>query len=179
MAKLSAFGQAFKEARERGDAEFEFNGKKYHTRRADEGSAPAAKPAAKPAPKAEAAPQAKAASAPAAPARGESFGESVARKLPAVLGTEEQRRRAQEEPAAAPAPAPVSRRVEPERTGPSFGEFLVREMKRRLGSEETRKRMADDEVRGADGFAKGGKVASASRRGDGIAKRGKTKGRMV
>ena len=29
------------------------------------------------------------------------------------------------------------------------------------------------------GYAKGGSVSSASRRGDGIAQRGKTKGRMV
>ena len=32
---------------------------------------------------------------------------------------------------------------------------------------------------GTDSFAKGGMVGSASKRGDGIAKRGKTRGRMV
>jgi hypothetical protein len=36
-----------------------------------------------------------------------------------------------------------------------------------------------DEVRGQKGYAKGGKVGSASKRADGVATKGKTKGMMV
>ena len=36
-----------------------------------------------------------------------------------------------------------------------------------------------EKIRGVLGFKKGGKVSSASSRADGIAQRGKTKGRMV
>ncbi len=43
----------------------------------------------------------------------------------------------------------------------------------------TSRRDYDDTYDNASGMKRGGKVASASRRGDGIAQRGKTKGRMV
>ena len=36
-----------------------------------------------------------------------------------------------------------------------------------------------DGVRGQKGYAKGGKVSSASKRADGIVQRGKTRGKMV
>jgi hypothetical protein len=39
----SAFGKAFRAAREAGDTEFEFGGKKYNTKMKDEDSAPAKK----------------------------------------------------------------------------------------------------------------------------------------
>jgi hypothetical protein len=39
----SAFGKAFRAARDAGDTEFEFNGKKYNTKLKDEDSAPAKK----------------------------------------------------------------------------------------------------------------------------------------
>lgn len=39
MAKMSAFGRAFAEARKRGDKEFTFGGKKFHTRTKEEDDA--------------------------------------------------------------------------------------------------------------------------------------------
>jgi len=51
--------------------------------------------------------------------------------------------------------------------------------KRDREEEEERQRMAAAGQPAPTGMKKGGKVKSASSRGDGIAKRGKTRGRMV
>lgn len=47
-----------------------------------------------------------------------------------------------------------------------------------MGTEEQNKAAAE-RLKKAGKFSKGGSVSSASKRGDGIAQRGKTKGRMV
>jgi hypothetical protein len=110
----SEFGKAFRAARDSGDKEFTFNGKKYHTRMANE--------SAKAAPKA----------------------------------------------------TPMSS-VDPEIAGqPMTKEESAKSMDRsgRLNSLE------NTNLEGMSTFSKGGKVGSASKRADGIAQRGKTRGKM-
>lgn len=66
----------------------------------------------------------------------------------------------------------------------NFGLVPALLAKQREDEEERKKKesqaaQAEQANRAATGMKKGGKVNSASKRGDGIAKRGKTKGRMV
>ena len=110
----SEFGKAFRAARESGEKEFTFNGKKYHTRVANETKA-------------------------------------------------------------APKSSPASS-VDPEIAGqPMTKEESAKSMDRsgRLNSPE------NTDLEGMSTFKRGGKVGSASKRGDGIAQRGKTRGKMI
>lgn len=111
--KMASFGEAFKEARNRGDKTFEYMGKKYTT----EMSKPKA--------------------------------ESKAPAGPRSIDTGDEAER-------------LSRR----KPSPMAG-LKSSISKTKLG-------MAD-----LSGYKKGGKVSSASKRADGIAQRGKTRGRMV
>jgi hypothetical protein len=132
----SAFGKAFRAAREAGDKEFEFGGKKYNTKMKDEDSPPAKKEEPKasqefpktPAPKLE---------------------KDYSRKITGFPGSSSmvaaQRRSETEE----------------EDTPPKFGT----------------KKPTPFPGSSALKMAKGGSV-SASRRADGIAQRGKTRGKM-
>ena len=84
-------------------------------------------------------------------------------------------------PAAAPAPAPApasgdaTQQMSPE---------LAEKMRKRVEEIRMQKQMDDAYNKAAPrsmelGLAKGGSVSSASSRADGVAQRGKTKGRMV
>ena len=57
------------------------------------------------------------------------------------------------------------------------GKLYMDDKKKR--EEEAAKVVAGEQAVAGEGMKKGGKVSSASRRGDGIASRGKTRGRMV
>ena len=169
MAKsLSPFGQAFKEARERGDTTFEFNGKKYTTELAGEKKAAAT---SAPAPRKVAPPPAE-----------EEAETSVSRRTTSMpsgsLMGRISRSQGAESTFPEPKNEPVGERAAAQRqeTMDMFSR-MGRKLGKYLGTESTRQRIRDEEA--AEGMKKGGKVGSASRRGDGIAQRGKTRGTMV
>lgn len=170
MAKtLSPFGQAFKEARERGDTTFEFNGKKYTTELAGEKkSAPAAR-------KAEPAPApAEAEAEPAESRRTTSMPSgSLMGRISRSQGTESTFPEPKSGPVGERSAAQRQEMMDMfSRMGRKFGKYF--------GTESTRQRIREeDEAGSGSNFKRGGKVSSASSRGDGIAKRGKTRGKMV
>jgi len=151
---LSSFQKAFKEAREKGETEFEFGGKKYNTKYKEE-----VKTSAKPA-----------AAKPAAPAK-----EAAPAKSLAMPDTDRD----------------LSRKVKEEEKPFSEYRFGPQNIKRNLlnapsdisdlvsspfraireagnrGNPDAPKKMAS-----------GGNVSSASKRADGIAQKGKTRGKM-
>ena len=133
----SAFGKAFRAARDAGDTEFEYEGKKYNTKLKEEVSAPAKKaaPASAPETKQTGTPDLPVTKS-EAPAPKKEYYRSVSGKMV--------------EKAAPEAPD-------------EDGGFLGKRMREALGSS----------------YKKGGSVSSASSRADGIAKRGKTRGRIV
>jgi hypothetical protein len=140
----SAFGKAFRAAREAGDKEFEFGGKKYNTKLKEEDSAPAKKAA----PTKDTSNYSNEGRSSAAPAKLE---KDYPRKITGFPGSSSmvaaQRRSETEE----------------EDTPPEFGT----------------KKPTPFPGSSALKMAKGGAVrSSASSRADGIAKRGKTKGRI-
>jgi hypothetical protein len=135
----SAFGKAFRAARDSGDKEFEYEGKKYNTKLKEEDSAPAKK---------------------AAPAK-----EAAPAKDTSNYGNEGNR-------TAAPAKTESkSGGIGPYNAFSGVGDYLNRTFTAE-GREQVRK-----ENKEKSSFKKGGSV-SASSRGDGIAQRGKTRGKM-
>jgi hypothetical protein len=136
----SAFGKAFRAARDSGDKEFEFEGKKYNTKYKEEASAPAKK----------AEPEKK-----AAPTKDTSNYSNEGRSTSA--------------PAAKP---DVTKMSANERTKQSIESNLS---SARAGSGPTDTRSVGQRLRAAFGMKSGG---SASSRADGIATKGKTRGKM-
>jgi hypothetical protein len=136
----SAFGKAFRAARDSGDKEFEYEGKKYNTKLKEEDSAPAKK---------------------AAPAK-----EAAPAKDTSNYGNEGNR-------TATPAKteSKSGTGIGPYNVGAGFGDYLNKTFTME-GREQAKK-----ENKEKFGMKKGGSV-SASRRGDGIAQRGKTRGKM-
>ena len=134
----SAFGKAFRAAREAGDKEFEFGGKKYNTKMKDEDSAPAKK---------------------AEPKASQEFPKTPAPKL-----EKDYPRKITGFPGSSSMVAAQRRsETEEEDTPPEFGT----------------KKPTPFPGSSALKMAKGGAVrSSASSRADGIAKRGKTRGKM-
>lgn len=153
-AATPSFKEAFASARKAGDSTFEWNGKKFTTELAT--SAPAKKAAPKAEPKTEA-------PAPKAAPKTESKTEAPATK------------------AEAPAPAPKkeyyrdlsgkSREKEAGPKGPDIGGAISRGVSNFFGSIRERGKQSNP-----DAYAKGG--MTASKRADGIASRGKTRGRI-
>ena len=146
----SAFGKAFRAARESGDTEFEYEGKKYNTKLKEEDSG-----------------SAKSSTRPARPASTETR-ETPAPRESAIAAANDQT-----------SPTPSKTESKPEKKtgiGPynafsGVGDYLNKTFTME-GREQVRK-----ENKEKSGFKKGGSV-SASRRGDGIAQRGKTRGKM-
>ena len=134
----SAFGKAFRAARDSGDKEFEFEGKKYNTKLKEEDSAPAKK---------------------AEPKASQEFPKTPAPKL-----EKDYPRKITGFPGSSSMVAAQRRsETEEEDTPPEFGT----------------KKPTPFPGSSALKMAKGGAVrSSASSRADGIAKRGKTKGRI-
>ena len=172
---LSKFQKAFKEARASGDSEFEFNGKKYNTKYKEEDSAPAKKIAPAPEnyklkkadPVKEAAPANE--DTPNKTSRNENFGNEGNRPKPtpkvstnfAPGATDEEK--AANRAAIGDAVMSIPRGI---------GNYLDKTFSME-GREQSKK-----EGRERYGMKKGGSVSSASSRGDGIAQRGKTRGKM-
>jgi hypothetical protein len=160
-AKAASFGEAFKSARGRGDKTFEYMGKKYTTEMAGGKKAPAAK----------------------------SFADTQDREAGArVTRTERQNALFAENK-----PKKSSSYGEAARSARTLGDVMKEDLERsaaiRSGKEKTLgtrfqegmrkfgRALATGQPQG--GMKKGGMVGSASKRADGCAQRGKTKGRMV
>lgn len=138
----SAFGKAFRAAREAGDKEFEFGGKKYNTKMKDEDSAPVKKdedsaPAKKEEPKAS-----------------QEFPKTPAPKYDDSSDSK------------------PKKGIGPYGAFSGVGDYLDKTFTME-GREQAKK-----EAKEKFGMKKGGSVSSASSRGDGIAQRGKTRGKM-
>lgn len=132
----SAFGKAFRAAREAGDTEFEFGGKKYNTKMKDEDSAPAKK---------------------AEPKASQEFPKTPAPKYDASSESKPEKKGG----------------IGPYNAFSGVGDYLNKTFTAE-GREEARK-----EAKDRLGMKKGGSVrSSASSRADGIAQRGKTRGKM-
>jgi hypothetical protein len=160
----SAFGKAFRAAREAGDKEFEFGGKKYNTKMKYEDSAPSKTDATVLAAKGQAGNEEmkkdEAASKP-------DFSNEGRGSKPKV-STDYTPGRV---PSSAQAAANREEAVDKVKSvagaiGNYFRDFKTPAERR------------SDEAKQASGMKKGGSVSSASSRGDGIAQRGKTRGKM-
>lgn len=148
----SEFGKAFAAARKAGDKTFEFKGKKYTTQLASEAEQPSVGGKAKP-------------------------GEYKTRAAYSDRGRDMMERNYVRRDM-----ADVDARLDRETTGLKTElAYKPRRTPEPLTSTDkpgTATRYENEEAT-SEGFKKGGKVSSASSRGDGIAQRGKTKGRMV
>lgn len=169
----SAFGKAFRAAREAGDKEFEFEGKKYNTKLKEEDSAPAKKAEPKasqefpktPAPKYDASSDSK-------PKKGGigpynvGAGPSDEEKTATYSKYAENRKKMGDSGSDDSGSKPISESswAQSVRSGQgSDSGFLGKKMREAMGSS----------------YKKGGSVrSSASSRADGIAQRGKTRGKM-
>ena len=154
----SAFGKAFRAAREAGDTEFEFGGKKYNTKMKDEDSAPAKKAPTELEKKREMAAYlgnakqtAGSGTSDLAKSKIKEASESATRSL----GTAQKEESMKDYKPRYTPPASASKTTE--------------------GATYNKKPYMPEEVDMS--YKKGGSV-SASRRGDGIAQRGKTRGKM-
>lgn len=150
----SAFGKAFKEARAAGDKTFTFNGKKYTTQLASEAEQPSVGGKAKPGEYKTRAPFSD---------RGR---EMMEREYKTRAPFSDRGRDMMEQNYVRRDMADVDARLDRETAG------LKTEM-------AYKPRRTETEEATSEGFKKGGKVGSASRRADGIAMRGKTRGRLV
>ena len=170
------FGQAFAAARKRGDKTFEFNGKKFTTQVKGETKKPKA-------------------ATTRGPSRGTQdegdAGEEAARKAKEAKMAKAREMRKQTDPGDVPADVRRTQEASAKskrRDMTGFAQMPFSEQMKYLstkGKEGTGFKTKEgstkkkDEMGDYTPFKKGGKVSSASKRGDGIAMRGKTKGRMV
>jgi hypothetical protein len=198
---LSKFQQAFKDARASGKKEFEFNGKKYNTKYKEEASAPAKKADTKvkdePS-KVSAAVNQESSKAPAeAPAEASAEGKPFRQKnLTDLIGLSSNIRKSTTEPT----PKEDSNKASEDKK--SWWTTPNANLKRGSPpSKEDSNKASEDkkswwttpnanlkrgsfpsgkEIREALGssYKKGGSVSSASKRADGIAQKGKTRGKM-
>jgi hypothetical protein len=150
MAKMSAFGKAFAEARKRGDKEFTFGGKKFHTRTKEDEAAAKPKAESKPV-----------STAGAIASRNVKSTPKI--DMPKMPDTKVERR-------------------EPVSTAGAIASGNVKSTPKVEMPDTKVERKKPVSTAGAiasKNFKNGGKVSSCSKRADGIAKRGKTKCRMV
>ena len=161
-AKLSNFSAAFNAARKAGDKTFEFKGKKYTTEMA--------KPKAKPAEKG---PDKATLDRIAAKQRDEDKGPDKA--------TVDRIARKQSEEDKGPSEADIKRmekKFDTKKDRPG-SEVIAEKQEKAQPKMQGAYREAFGNIRKALGFKSGGSVSSASKRADGCAKKGKTRGRMV
>ena len=162
----SNFGKAFKAAREAGDKEFEFGGKKYNTKMKEETSAPSKTDAT------------------ALAAKGQAGNEEMKKDEAASKPDFSNEGRGSKPrvssdytpgkvPSSAQAAANREEAVDKVKSVASgVGDYLSKTFSME-GREQSKK-----EGKERYGMKKGGSVSSASSRGDGIAQRGKTRGKM-
>jgi hypothetical protein len=160
----SAFGRAFRAAREAGETEFEFNGKKYNTKLKDDSSSKAAALAAK----GQAGNEAMKKDVETAENSSSNYSNEGYRSRPKVSTDFTPGKVPSSEQAAANRQAAVDTvKSAASAVGDYFKNF------------ETPAERRSREAKQSSGMKKGGAVrSSASSRADGIAQRGKTKGRI-
>ena len=156
----TAFGKAFRAARDAGDKEFEFGGKKYNTKFKEETSAPASEAPEAPAgnPKLNSLRETKPRNFD--PAQNSS--EIIAQKMKNSLNRQLDDDKAEKKAADTAKSQAIIDRLS-KRTKPYMKDEAGGDMKRGGAVKK---------------MASGGSVSSASSRGDGIAQRGKTRGKM-
>jgi len=161
---LSKFQQAFKDARASGETEFEFNGKKYNTKYKEEVSAPAKKADAKVKPETPKSSAAVSQESSKAPAEEKPF---RPKNLTDLIGLSSNVKKTTTEPA----PKDDSKKSSEDKKS----WWTTPNASLQKGSLPSGK-----EIRAALGssYKKGGSVSSASKRADGIAQKGKTRGKM-
>ena len=167
----SNFGKAFKAAREAGDKEFEFGGKKYNTKMKDD-SAPAKKADTG---DLEAKGQAGNKAMQDEEEKSSRGPDSASKNLGSAVGS----RKVQPDftPGKVPSSAQAVANIEEagdkvKSVASGVGDYLSKTFSME-GREQSKK-----EGKERYGMKKGGSVSSASSRGDGIAQRGKTRGKM-
>ena len=172
---LSKFPQAFKDARASGETEFEFNGKKYNTKYKEEIPAPAKKA---PAPEAKQISSDPAKDTSKAPAEEKPY---RSKNLTDLIGLSSNIKKpvnestSAKQTSAAPAKTESNsdkKGIGPYNVGAGFGDYLSKTFTME-GRERARK-----ENKEKFGMKSGGSVSSASKRADGIAQKGKTRGKM-
>jgi hypothetical protein len=158
---LSKFQQAFKDARASGETEFEFNGKKYNTKYKEEAPAPAKKA---PAPEAKQISSEPAKDTSKAPSEEKPF---RSKNLTDLIGLSSNVKKTTTEP--------TPKEDSKEASGDKKSWWTTPNANLQRGSLPSGK-----EIRAALGssYKKGGSVSSASKRADGIAQKGKTRGKM-
>jgi hypothetical protein len=166
---LSKFQQAFKDARASGEKEFEFNGKKYNTKYKEEASAPAKKA---PAPEAKQISSDPAKDTSKAPAEEKPY---RSKNLTDLIGLSSNVKKTTAEP--------TRKEDSKEASGDKKSWWTTPNANLQRGSAPSGKDgsfPSGKEIRAALGssYKKGGSVSSASKRADGIAQKGKTRGKM-
>ena len=161
---LSKFQQAFKDARASGETEFEFNGKKYNTKYKEEAKAPAKKAETKVDQDSSKAPAAVNQESSKASAEEKPFRQ---RNLTDLIGLSSNVKKTTTEP--------TSKEDSKEASGDKKSWWTTPNANLQRGSLPSGK-----EIRAALGssYKKGGSVSSASKRADGIAQKGKTRGKI-
>ena len=156
---LSEFQKAFKAARQSGENEFEFGGKKYTTKYKEEAEA-SSKPTAK----------AKASSDKPMQDASKMYGSAVGstKTLPVDTSDYQFGSVPTSEQAAANRQSAINK---VKSIGSSIGDYF--------SNFETPAERRSREAKEEKNYKKGGSVSSASKRADGCAQRGKTKGRMI
>jgi hypothetical protein len=166
---LSKFQQAFKDARASGETEFEFNGKKYNTKYKEEAPAPAKKA---PAPEAKQISSDPAKDTSKAPAEEKPY---RSKNLTDLIGLSSNVKKTTAEP--------TRKEDSKEASGDKKSWWTTPNANLQRGSAPSGKDgsfPSGKEIRAALGssYKKGGSVSSASKRADGIAQKGKTRGKM-
>ena len=166
---LSKFQQAFKDARASGETEFEFNGKKYNTKYKEETPAPAKKA---PAPEAKQISSDPAKDTSKAPAEEKPY---RPKNLTDLIGLSSNVKKTTAEP--------TRKEDSKEASGDKKSWWTTPNANLQRGSAPSGKDgsfPSGKEIRAALGssYKKGGSVSSASKRADGIAQKGKTRGKM-
>ena len=161
---LSKFQQAFKDARASGETEFEFNGKKYNTKYKEEAPAPAKKADTKVDQDSSKAPAAVNQESSKASAEEKPF---RPKNLTDLIGLSSNVKKTTTEP--------TSKEDSKEASGDKKSWWTTPNANLQRGSLPSGK-----EIRAALGssYKKGGSVSSASKRADGIAQKGKTRGKI-
>ena len=180
MAKqLSPFQAAFAAARKGGEKEFEFEGKKYHTRTKEEEDAKKASPAAKAESPAKAEPAAERKASSSAPSTSKAA-DNMAAAAQATgktgLGYGDVAKETARQRRSNRAPVPFGRKARAER---AQKEREANKGPKRQYKPRSRGRNAPAEGMKSGGAVKYAKGGSVSKRADGCAIRGKTRGKVL
>ena len=170
---LSKFQQAFKDARASGETEFEFNGKKYNTKYKEDTPAPAKKAETKVNQEPAKIPATENQESSKASAEEKPFRQ---RNLTDLIGLSSNVKKTTTEPA----PKDDSKKASEDKKSWWTTPNASLQRGSPPSGKESSSLPSGKEIRAALGssYKKGGSVSSASKRADGIAQKGKTRGKM-